>query len=335
MSTTQLQPPREVQKILVVALDNLGDLVFASALVPPLHAAFPHATIDIWCKDYTAPVAWMIPHVNDVIAADPFWAVPPHRQRPPLMKFLRSVADVRQRGYDVAVLSEAPWRAAAATAAGKIPTRIGLARHRNAAFLTHVLEKEDHHKPVVQEQARLLAPLGIAGHHAVYRLDETRIGESVADVERHVPARFVAFHPFASVRDRCVPVAEWTRLADFMAERSLPVVWVGTSAELNEFRETQRHPPGFYSDQIGDGSLRVTAAALSRATLFAGHDSGPLHVAAAFGVPVVGVFAPGQPDRTFPQGPGPWRIIRRPSPAGITASTMLTEIDAVSAEANR
>jgi hypothetical protein len=41
------------------------------------------------------------------------------------------------------------------------------------------------------------------------------------------------------------------------------------------------------------------------------------------------VFAPGQPDRTFPQGVGPSRLIHRPSPAGIDAGTMLREIDAL------
>ena len=88
-------------------------------------------------------------------------------------------------------------------------------------------------------------------------------------------------------------------------------------------------PKGFYIDQIGDGSLSVTAAALSLATLFAGHDSGPLHMAGAFGVPVVGVFAPGEPDRTFPQGIGPSRMIARPSPAEIRGADILRELDAL------
>jgi ADP-heptose:LPS heptosyltransferase len=65
--------------------------------------------------------------------------------------------------------------------------------------------------------------------------------------------------------------------------------------------------------------------------VFAGHDSGPLHVAGAFGVPVLGVFAPGEPKRTFPQGTGPSRMIARPSPAGITAQEMLAELLALTA----
>jgi ADP-heptose:LPS heptosyltransferase len=100
-------------------------------------------------------------------------------------------------------------------------------------------------------------------------------------------------------------------------------------SELDELRRSYTHPRGFYSDEIGGGALAATAAALSLATIFVGHDSGPLHVAGAFGVPVVGVFAPGQPDRTFPQGVGPSRILHRPSPSGITSAMILREIDAL------
>ncbi len=106
-------------------------------------------------------------------------------------------------------------------------------------------------------------------------------------------------------------------------------MWIGTTKDLDELRRSYTHPRGIYVDQLGDGSLAVTAAALSHASAFAGHDSGPLHIAAAFGVPVVGVFAPGQPDRTFPQGPGPWRMISRPSPDGIDAAAILRELNAL------
>ncbi|MEP6492321.1 MAG: glycosyltransferase family 9 protein [bacterium] len=319
-------PPR---RILLVALDNLGDLVFASGLTPPLHAAFPDAAIDVWCKEYTAPVATLIPYVRDVIAADPFWAVPSHRPRPAILPFLRTVGAVRRNHYDIAVLSEAPWRTAAAVAAARIPVRIGLARHRNRAFLTQVLPEEDAHKPVVREQARLLSALGVGSANQRYQLDAERLGSVRTDVRRQLPAHFVAFHPFASTRDRCVPLEEWTQLATAMHARSLPVLWVGTPAELDELRRSNTQRQSYYVDQIGDGSLIVTAAALSLADLFAGHDSGPLHIAGAFGVPVVGVFAPGQPDRTFPQGTGPSRVVYSPSPDGITAATILREIDAL------
>ena len=54
--------------------------------------------------------------------------------------------------------------------------RIGLSRHRNAAFLTHVLDAQDAHKPVLREQARLLTVLGIDSANPRYRLDADRLG---------------------------------------------------------------------------------------------------------------------------------------------------------------
>jgi ADP-heptose:LPS heptosyltransferase len=107
----------------------------------------------------------------------------------------------------------------------------------------------------------------------------------------------------------------------------MPTVWIGTSEELSELRQAHPNPRSLYADLLGDGSLASSAAALSRATCMVGHDSGPLHLAAAFGVPVVGVFAPGQPERTFPQGAGVWRMLHRKAPTEITASMIVREIE--------
>ncbi|HLE57702.1 MAG TPA: glycosyltransferase family 9 protein [Rhodothermia bacterium] len=79
-------------------------------------------------------------------------------------------------------------------------------------------------------------------------------------------------------------------------------------------------------DTLFGGSLTKTALAISLSMLFICHDSGPLHVASALGVPTVGVFAPGEPQRTRPQGTGPSRIITRRSPREISSSDILAEV---------
>ena len=315
------------ERILIVALDNLGDLVFASALAPPLHDAYPNAAIDIWCKAYTAPVAALVPHVRRVIAADPFWSRPAGQPRGPMLRFFGSMNEVRQGQYDVAVLSEAPWRTAAAVAAAQIPVRIGLARHRNDTFLTHVLPEQDSQKPVVREQGRLLKAFGIDARARFYRLDPAPLADTVHSLEPTLPPMFVALHPFAGDRARCVSLAVWTKVAAQLDALGVPALWIGTPRELAELRASHPPPAGFYSDRLGTGSLAHTAAALSRAACLVGHDSGPLHMAAAFGVPVVGVYAPGQPERTFPQGAGVWRMLHRPTPADISAAMIVREVE--------
>jgi ADP-heptose:LPS heptosyltransferase len=322
---------RELRRVLVVALDNLGDLVFASALVPPIRDAFPSAEIGVLCKGYTADVARLIPGVDRVFAANPLWALSPGQSRPPLRPLLATLLDVRRAHFDAAVLSAAPWRTAAACAATGIPVRVGLRRNRNAAFLTRVLPPEDPAKPVLDEQARLLADLGIPSPAPRYRLDASRLGAVREEVAGQLTKRFIALHPFAGARNRCVQLSEWTQVAFALQSRGIRSLWVGTTRELDELRRSFTHPSGYYVDRIrasgaSDGSLTVSAAAISLAAGFIGHDSGPLHVAGAFGVPVVGVFAPGEPKRTFPQGVGPWRMIHRATPAEISGADLLREL---------
>jgi ADP-heptose:LPS heptosyltransferase len=317
------------QRILIVALDNLGDLVFTSALTPPLHERFPDASIDIWSKAYTADVARLVPHVGSVLAADPPWAVHPQRGRPPLGPFLRSVAAIRSNRYDVALLTGSAWRTAAAVWLTRTPVRIGGRRHRNAGFLTHVLLPDDPTRPVVQDQARLLAPLGIASPRDRYALDPSRLGTLRESIASSLPSPFAALHPFAAVASKRTPLVAWIEVAHRLDDRGLPVVWCGTADELRALRDHKLPASSRCVDEWDGGSLISTAATLSLASLFVGHDSGPLHVAASFGVPVLDVFVGGNPARYSPQGTGPSRVFRVASAAQTSAAEILHEIDAL------
>jgi ADP-heptose:LPS heptosyltransferase len=305
-------------------------VVFASSLAPPLEARFPGAGIDVWCKTYTADVARLIPHVNDVIASDPFWDRAPGKGKGALRPFLDAVRRVRNNRYDAAILAAAPWRTAAAVAAARIPMRVGLARRKNRVFLTRVLAGEDVNRPVLAEMARVLEPFGIVSPSPRYRLDASSLAPRVTRLQSVFGAghgaRLLALHPFASKRNRCVALAVWRSVASAMANRGYTIVWIGGSVELDELRSLGEDPASRYIDRIGDGSLADTAAVLSMASLFAGHDSGPLHIAGAFGVPVLGVFAPGEPRRTFPQGIGEWRMIAKASPLDVSANEIIDEL---------
>ena len=318
-----------VDRILLVSLDNLGDMVFASALAPPLQERFPRAKLDVWCKEYTADVAKLVPHVSEVIASDPFWDRAPGRGKGSWRPFLRAVRFVRSRRYDVAVLAAAPWRTAAAVAATRIPVRIGLRRRKNRIFLTEALPDENPRMPVLSELSRLLVPLGAPHESLRYRLDASLLTAHRERLARIIEQPYAALHPFASKENRCVPMPVWREVARRLGERGLTVLWVGSREELGALRATGNEQSWRFMDRDSDGTLADTAAALSTATIFVGHDSGPLHVAGAFGVPVVGIFAPGEPLRTFPQGVGPSRMLARPSPSGVTADDILREVDAL------
>jgi ADP-heptose:LPS heptosyltransferase len=315
-------------RILVASLDNLGDLVFTSALTPLLREHFPDAEITLWCKRYSAPIAELLPGVSVVESAEPFWDRAPGGRRGSTLEFVKSVIRLRRRHFDLALLAAAPWRTAAAVAATGAARRIGLARRKNARWLTDVLPAEDIRKPVLVEMARLLEPLGIAPAKPLrYALDVEPLGPRRERFRTLLGARPAALHAFASKRNRCVPLEEWLAVAVELQRRGYDPLWIGSPAELTEVRRAAGAATWRYADRIGDGTLADSAAAISLAHLFIGHDSGPLHIAGAFGVPVVGVFAPGEPLRTFPQGVGESRMLSRESPEGITADEIVELAD--------
>ena len=325
------------ERILIVSLDNLGDLVFASALVPPIKQRFPNAGVTVWCKAYTADLGPLIPGVDNVVASDPFWDRAPGRGKGALGPFARAALSLRRERFDVAVLAAAPWRTAAAVAALGIPVRIGLCRARSKRFLTHPLPAEDRTRPVLEEVGRLLQPLGIMAETLRYRLDGAKLtNRRGALTGRLGSTPLVALHAFASKRNRCVNPGAWIMVAEALEARGYKPMWVGSSAELTELREIAGVRGNWlYADSALGGSLTDVAAALSLARLFVGHDSGPMHIASALGVPTVGIFAPGEPKRTFPQGVGSSRVLFAKSPEEVTPDAILLEVDALLSSLSR
>lgn len=319
------------ESILVVALDNLGDLVFASALLPPLREHFPAAHIAVWCKEYSSGLVPLLPAIDATYSADPFWDRAPGRGKGSARRFLSVATAVRRARFDTAILCFAPWRTAAAVAVTGIPVRIGLERHRNRRWLTDTLPAEDRGKPVVEGVMRLLEPLGIRGVAPRYQLDAAHLTNDLAKVANSLKNDdYVVLHPFAAKENRCVALDEWVSVATELSSLGMSILWAGTSGELERLRRRADASQEWrYSDILFNGELTLTSVAMSRAKLFVGHDSGPMHIAAALGVPTVGVFAPGEPKRTFPQGSGPWRIISRASPVEITARDILDEARAL------
>ena len=319
--------PRKSDSILVVSLDNLGDLVFASALLGPLREKFPQARISVWCKAYASGLAPLLPCVDEVYASDPFWDRSPGTAKGSLGSFLSTRTQVKRARFDRAIIFSAPWRTAAAVASVGVRQRIGLERRRNARWLTDVLPGEDRDKPVLHEVARLLHPLQIEKDNLVYRLDASALTHEHAVVrDTFGDTSFAALHPFAGSETRCVSLDEWVRVAAELASHNMRILWIGTATELNRLRSRpDARQEWIYSHTFSDGSLTTVAVAISHARLFIGHDSGPMHIAAALSVPTVGVFAPGEPARTFPQGPGAWRIVSRSSPMDISAEDILKE----------
>ena len=97
----------------------------------------------------------------------------------------------------------------------------------------------------------------------------------------------------------------WRRVVQVLGNLGLGLVLVGGSENRERSEQLARHWAGPYLNLCGSISPRLSAGVLGHACLFIGHDSGPMHLAAAVGTPCVGIFSRRNlPGKWFPLGSG-------------------------------
>ncbi len=274
------------KRFLLVCFDNLGDLVFCSALMDPLKKQYPNAEFDLWCKQYTKKVGLRFPFMNEVFSSDPPWDKSPGRASGSWLKFVKELIKVRASSYDAVLVCSPHWKSSVVSWFLKSSMRIGFNSKRAKYFLTHPNAPIDRSKPICSELSRLLTPLNIPYCDNAARLIKKQPSR---DSERTV-----VIHPFAGNPKRCVPLDLWLEIASQLAKGGLKVKIVGSPSELSLIGQEEDLPSNIVKD---------TLLFPDSATLFCGHDSGPTHVASALGVPIFAVyFDSAKAKENLPQG---------------------------------
>ncbi|NQS71602.1 MAG: glycosyltransferase family 9 protein [Desulfobulbaceae bacterium] len=112
--------------------------------------------------------------------------------------------------------------------------------------------------------------------------------------------RLVYMQPAARWQSKHWLVERWARLADRLAHRGLQAVFGGSAGDLPLLEEIGRRMQGPLLIAAGRLSLVAGAALIKRSALYVGVDTGPMHMAALAGRPVVALFGPTHPERVGP-----------------------------------
>jgi heptosyltransferase I len=283
--------------ILLVRLGALGDIVHAVPAAAALRAAYPSASID-WVVDRRHhDMVRLVSVIDRVITLD----------ASTLGAWLRVVRELRAKRYDVALDLQGLMKSALLARVSGAPRVIGFSiwhlREKGARpFYSEVDsgQAEDH---VVRKNLRLLRTLGIDSTTVEFPL---RIVSSpvLDDVRREFgETPFALLNPGAAwpnkrwFSDRFGAVASFLR--DVRGMRSL-VLWGPGEAPL-------AHAVVEASEGAATAAPPTTVVellALSRAaSLMVSGDTGPLHIAAAAGTPIVAIFGPTDPQRNGPLSP--------------------------------
>lgn len=321
-------PPAQVDhplagaaRILVVRLDNIGDVLLTGPLFRALRAAVPSAELTLLASPAGAVAAELLPWIDRVVTLGAVWqdvggrvAFDPGREH----AFVESLADAR---YDAAIIltsfSQTPYAPAFAAYLAGIPVRIGQALDFGGSVLSHPVRppREGAHQaernlhlldeirvPVTDRNLAIVVPLAASAH-----VDAWLAAEGIGRGEPIVVA------PGASCAARRYDGQRYGEAAAALSRQSgRPVVVAGTEREAALAGEVAAACPGARS-WAGRTSLPELAALVADAAVVLCGNSATLHLADALDRPVVSLYSGTDRESEWAPRRAPATLLRVPT----------------------
>ncbi|KLU37150.1 glycosyl transferase [Massilia sp. WF1] len=316
---TRMQAWEGARRVLCVRLDGLGGVLMCTPAMRLLRDALPGRSLTLLTSPSGAALAPFVPEVEDTIVHAAPWMKEGAPAAPAELPAL--AATLAARRFDAAVVFTSYTQSALPAAllcwlAG-IPLRLAHCRENPYHLLTDWIAEPEPQAMVLHEVQRQLELVRHAGAQrqagpapglsfalraadlAAVRVRLLRLG---IDADRP----WLLLHPGASAASRRYPASHWARALDLLARRcALPVVLAGSSAETELVEEIRAGCGVAVHSLAGQLSLGELGAALHLAAVALTNNSGPAHVAAAVGTPLVDLYALTSPQHT------PWRVRSR------------------------
>ena len=276
--------PAAPERIVVRAPNWIGDVVLSLAAVRDLRRNFPRARIEVLARPWVADVYRAVGEIDAVRLA----------------RGVRADADALRGAFDAGVVLPNSFGTAFTLWQARIPERWGYATEGRRVLLTRapaVPARVRGRSQVYYYRAMLAgAGLRVSAAPDVSLRCPTEWTESAAAPRLLGPdegGNWVGVNPGASfgTAKRWLP-ERFAAVADTLAGQGARIVLVGGPAErpVGESIASQMRAPARVL--CGETSLPELVGVLARLRLLVTNDSGPMHLAAALGIPVVAVFGP-------------------------------------------
>lgn len=283
-----------VERILVVRYSALGDVVLATSVLEPLRERHPGVRVE-WVTDAVyAPLLEGLPELSAVHRLD-------RGGVGPALELGRALAG----RFDVAVDLQNKVKSALVARAAA-PRRIAFRRRAPGRAVLAALGWDPplERAHATELYAESLRALGVErpGRMRVWLSPSARARAEEALAGAPRPA--VALAPGARWATKRWPAQRFAALGEALAAEGASLVLAGGPADaeaLAAFRAACRAP---VAADLSSLPLDALAAALARVQLLVACDSGPVHLAAAAGTPVLALFGPTPPARWGPRPPG-------------------------------
>lgn len=278
-----------VQRILIVRLSSLGDVLMATPVAQALREFLPHARIDWVVESAGAQILRGNPFLNNV-----------HIWDRTLSGLVRVIKCIRTARYQLVLEFQGLLKSAIIAWCSGAPLRVGFSDGRECAplFLTHKVRKSPAYHPCAMSLDLLNAigiPTSVMHHRMLIPIndDERRHVCRILLSSRLSPKSFVTLAPATRWKHKHWLDERWAQLAECIRhEWELYSVLIGGPADMPLLRRIQkvaRVPIFTFADAL---SLRESAYLIQLSALLIGVDSFPAHVGYAMRTPTIILYGP-------------------------------------------
>lgn len=296
------------KKILVMRYRFIGDTVLTVPFLRNLREAFPGAEIDLMIEPFSGMVIEGCPYVDSIIPFE-FKTIHTYSAASSRGKFegYRHYWNlIRENGYDAAFVLKRSLSSALLVRAAGVPRRIGFSTEGRGLLLTdRVVYRHDQHE--VENFLDCLRILDIPVRSTALELwpaqeNDERARSFFRDAGWKPDDLKIVVHAAASLPAKQWPLDKFAAVMRVLRDRyNARFIYTGAKGDAALYREIEKQGPFGGLDLCGVTNLRENISVYRSAGLFFGVDSGPMHMAAAAGIPVVALFGPTD-ERKW----GPW-----------------------------
>lgn len=282
--------PGRVKRLVVVLPSWVGDAVMATPVLRALRLELTEARI----------IAVVRPGLNELLAGSPWVDEYVVSRNSGVFGPMKLGRMMRQHEPDAGLLLPNSFRSALSLWLSGCRVRVGYARDGRSLFLTHPIAAPLRNRPVpaVEYYAALAEQaLGLGRIDRTIQLHTTEAEQRAADeLLRSVGERFIVLNPGANKVEKRWPAERFAAVGDELIDRyGVDIVVNGSPGEaaiVDAVIIASRHRERYINLAQRGVRLGSLKAVLERAALLITNDTGPRHIAAALGTPIVSLFGP-------------------------------------------
>lgn len=291
MSYSLSSPWQSIRNLLIVRLDNIGDVIMTSPAVRALRENLPHARITLMASPSGSQVAPLFPWIDETISWRVLWQDLGRLDFDPSREW-QLIETLKRYRFDAAIIftsfSQSPHPPAFVCALAGIPLRLGESKEKDSGTLTHAVPPVPDEIHQVERNLHLIESVG-------YKVSDRRL---VLSIPKEVQQRFSALlpyillNPWTSCPSRNYHPERFAIAARQLHEiTELPIVVTGV--------EKDREHASSVLEKLGDGAINLIGktdlcelvALVAQAKLILTNNTSTMHIADATNTPNVVLFA--------------------------------------------